>query len=1678
MFAYHIIMKTFHRLARPLLAAALTLFATVPPALAAPAIPNPSFELDNFTVGGGTINVNGPIMGWTESASNRVGINPAALSPFADNGIIPNGTHVAFVQTTGGTTTLSTTITGLTAGTSYRVQFRANCRDNNTFSADPVAAIRLNGGAAVRFTAAPNVNNSGVFTNPYYTVNAIFTATATTAALEISNSAASDSTLLVDDFKITAATNITVTNTNDSGAGSLRAALATAAGTPVANVITFAPALSGQTITLAGEIVVNDADGVVIDASSLPNGLTIDGGAGTNRIFSVATGALMSLRRLTFTGGNGSGATSSGNGGAIFNQGTLSLTSCTLFTNSANSGGAIQNFTGGQLELTQCTLSNNAATSSEGGAFRNEPNSAVALTHCTISGNTSVNHGGGITNRGTLTLTNTILAANTSPNEADIDNYGGTVTRVGANIVNVHVNANGGTDTGPAAINANPLLTALANNGGATQTMAIAYTSPARNAAVGSTVTTDQRGLLVVGTPDIGAFEMQAGTFVLGSTTYQTPEGSPATITINRTAGFSGTATVRVFTTNGTAGAADFTAQPNTAASDVIFFDGDTSKSVNIPTLADFLPEGNETFLVSLGSPTLVSLGSSTPPAATLGSPSTATVTIVDSFQVTNTNDDGAGSLRQAIADAKASPGRDRIYFAPTLNGKVIVLGSEIVVADTDGVVVDASNLAAGITIDGGPGANRIFTLFSAGSSLDLTGLTLTGGGGAGAGPFTGFGGAICVSQGASVTLTRCTLSGNSSPSGGGAIENAGGTLSLTQCTLSGNSTAGDGGAIEIGQGGSGGTTFLTHCTVAGNTAGAPTQGVFVSSGTATITNSIVARGGSGSYGLASPGSGTLIFVGANVVEDFYVSPFSGPAPILAAPLLGPLASNGGPTQTMALMANSPALNSAIGSSIVTDQRGKPAAGTQDIGAFEAQTGGSFMLSQTGYSTNEGGPVTITIKRADGFSGAAKVRLVTTPGTASTADFTGRPNSAASDIDFAATDAVKTVMINTTADMLVEPNETFTVSLSLPAPAAPGVTLGSPSKAMVTIIDPSASSNVLDIVAPAIPVITTPAANAVLSLNVGDSTPITGSATDNKGVATVTASVNGGGAIPLTLTSPGAPSTGFTGNLTGLVAGINSVTVTATDFAGRTRTSTTRSFKVLRPLLVIVSGAGTVSPAGIAPKSFREVGQFVTLTATPGAGAMFDQWVISSGHTASQLGILASALGKPTLSFIHREGLVLQAVLKTNPYPALAAAGAAGTDYTGLIHADPGSPAGGTAPGLDTEGCLKVTLMSTGAFSGVIKMGGTTLPAFAGSFDPSGTARFGTARSTSIAIVRPGKPSLLVGPLTIDLNPGRTKDTITGTITATGIQVSQVTAVSKVIADRAFYDGVTNIVPAAYLGASNATQAYTGIFPQLTNAGVDARDFPQGDGYGFLTVSKAGLVMLTAGKLADGTVVSGSFKLSKVNTFPLFLQLYPAGALTRGYLSGDVTLNAMDAASDMSALANLQWLRPTDTTQQYYPGGWPGIINVGFMGARYEKAFTPASSVLRKADGGDGDLIGDPLNAPDPVNGNATLSFLDGKLSGTIAKLVSITPANAITKVPANDPDFTLNAFMLSNGMFSGKFVHELDAGVPAPMQTDFQGALYQKGPNAGGYGFFLTRKPTPIDFLGESGAVSLFGTP
>ncbi len=231
------------------------------------------------------------------------------------------------------------------------------------------------------------------------------------------------------------------------------------------------------------------------------------------------------------------------------------------------------------------------------------------------------------------------------------------------------------------------------------------------------------------------------------------------------------------------------------------------------------------------------------------------------------------------------------------------------------------------------------------------------------------------------MTVSDCTLSGNTSQGyGGGGISN-GGTLTVSNSTFSGNSTVGGwGGGIYNsatatiinstfsnnsavingqvgGQGGGvfdGGTMTLVNDTFSGNSANTAQGGggaIWDKYGILTMKGTILANspsGGNCSIYILNP-PGTTTSDGYNLSDDGSCSFLTGPGDQKSVPAgldtTNGLTNNGGPTSTIALSSGSTAIDAipygsctdANGNPVLTDQRGIVRAGNCDIGAYEVQ---------------------------------------------------------------------------------------------------------------------------------------------------------------------------------------------------------------------------------------------------------------------------------------------------------------------------------------------------------------------------------------------------------------------------------------------------------------------------------------------------------------------------------------------------------------------------------------------------------------------------------------------------------------------------------------------------------------------------------------------------------------------
>jgi hypothetical protein len=158
---------------------------------------NPSFEADTFGNFPGYVSGNTPITGW--SALGGHGINPGtSFSPFADNGVIPHGTKVAFMQADG---PMTQRVTGFTPGEIYYVHYYENSRGGNV----PGIAVTITDDTNTLTLVAEHVVTSVGGSNPYYEVSSqsfIATAAEMTLAFVKSNPRGGDNTVLVDNVAI------------------------------------------------------------------------------------------------------------------------------------------------------------------------------------------------------------------------------------------------------------------------------------------------------------------------------------------------------------------------------------------------------------------------------------------------------------------------------------------------------------------------------------------------------------------------------------------------------------------------------------------------------------------------------------------------------------------------------------------------------------------------------------------------------------------------------------------------------------------------------------------------------------------------------------------------------------------------------------------------------------------------------------------------------------------------------------------------------------------------------------------------------------------------------------------------------------------------------------------------------------------------------------------------------------------------------------------------------------------------------------------------------------------------------------------------------------------------------------------------------------------------------------
>lgn len=381
---------------------------------------------------------------------------------------------------------------------------------------------------------------------------------------------------------------------------------------------------------------------------------------------------------------------------------------------------------------------------------------------------------------------------------------------------------------------------------------------------------------------------------------------------------------------------------------------------------------------------------------------------IAANYMVTTSQDTGAGSLRQAMLTAMASPEADTITFAPSANGAITLASPLPDLLSSGGDLTITGNGAASTLIDGA-GQHRPFKAeWQDDLHFTLRSLTLR----------NGYadqlqGGAIYIVGGTSTSLLtidavefvdneatydggaiythtptvidNSLFEGNVAGTHAAAIYADGSALLVSNSTITGNNA--DGGIIRVVGVGveNGPVSRLVNLTVAGNQTHFGVVRVW-NEGRVSLSNSLIAGNTYGHFGSDltidagghfEPATSFNNVIGREV-DSGIQNGVNGNQVGVTHPLVGPSGFYGGQTRTAPLLPGSPALDAGTGAGgdiPASDQRGVARVGAVDVGAFESHgftldlAGGDSQ--STAVSTPFADPLEVTVAAVDSLEPVA-----------------------------------------------------------------------------------------------------------------------------------------------------------------------------------------------------------------------------------------------------------------------------------------------------------------------------------------------------------------------------------------------------------------------------------------------------------------------------------------------------------------------------------------------------------------------------------------------------------------------------------------------------------------------------------------------------------------------------------
>ena len=658
------------------------------------------------------------------------------------------------------------------------------------------------------------------------------------------------------------AAQFTVTNKSDSGAGSLRDAVAQANAAAGPDTIVFATSVAG-TIPLTSEIPITDS--VTITGPGAAN-LSLDGG-GASRIFNISNGTV-EISSLTITNGNSTSV--DGVGGGIYNDGNLTLKDCVISNNkSPNSGGGVGGF--GNLTVLGCTVTGNACVgpgNSFGGGLYGDGNK-LYIANSTITNNTALYGGGVSTAAQYLYLKGSTVSGNSggkgggvwdesggyasiqhstiSGNKATISG-GGVYSKAKTNLYSSTVSGNSTDGIGGGLLTGSSLATSVQNStisgnsakGSGGGIYHVNNTLNVRN----STITNNSADSDNNATGAGGGLFVNAGTATVTSTILSGNRQTPGTpVADDVTGAVDGTSSFNIVGVLG-----NMTGMADGINSDQV----GTAGTPKDPLLGPLQDNGGPTFTHAIPGNSIAHDAGQNPGNFSFDQRGrtfrrVSAVPDVGAFEfqdppityvVKNLNDNGPDSLRDCILQANSHfRVNDIITFEAGLTGTITLTSGSIGISDG----LDIQGPGASVITVSGNNASRIFKVNDYGSSVidvSIEGLTLSDG------YISGNGGAIYLNSADNLTITGSVLTNNTSTGSGGALyqndDNDGGVLTIKNTTFSNNKTDqshsyGGGGALTAGA-----VLVMDNCILSGNYSGGKGGALWGEEGDSiTITNTI-----------------------------------------------------------------------------------------------------------------------------------------------------------------------------------------------------------------------------------------------------------------------------------------------------------------------------------------------------------------------------------------------------------------------------------------------------------------------------------------------------------------------------------------------------------------------------------------------------------------------------------------------------------------------------------------------------------------------------------------------------------------------------------------------------------------------------------------------------------------------